>query len=169
MLQGPDRRNFLVLAIQGLGAVIAGALGVPALTYLFAPPKAKNDAAWIEVADLAKLPAGEPAEIIFSHKRVDGWKVVTEKTSAWVVKTGETEAFALAPACTHLGCAYHWKHDSKEFTCPCHASSFSIDGKVQAGPAPRPLDRYESRVVNGKVQVGRVVASDSPGAAGGKA
>ena len=24
--------------------------------------------------------AGEPAEIIFSHKRVDGWKVVTEKT-----------------------------------------------------------------------------------------
>jgi len=28
---------------------------------------------------------------------------------------------------------------------PCHNSLFSIDGRVLAGPAPRPLDRYETK------------------------
>lgn len=153
------RRNFLVYAIQGLGAVIAGALGVPAIGYLFSKPKTVETGSWIEIADVGQIPQGEPAEVIFTRRRVDGWKVVTEKASAWVVKTGEQQAFALAPACTHLGCAYHWESAKKEFVCPCHTSSFSIDGAVQAGPAPRALDRYETRIVAGKVQVGKVVQS----------
>ena len=45
---------------------------------------------------------------------------------------------AFNPACTHLGCAYHWDESPNNFVCPCHASVFSIDGKVLVGPAPRP-------------------------------
>ena len=33
---------------------------------------------------------------------------------------------------------------------------FSIDGKVLSGPAPRPLDRYESKVENNKLMVGDI-------------
>jgi len=155
----PGRRGFAATAIAGLSAAIGAALGIPALIYLFSPPKRQPEVSWTEIADLSKLPAGEPAEIIFSRRRVDGWKVVNEKTSAWVVKTGDEQAFALAPACTHLGCVYHWEASSREFACPCHASSFAMDGTVQAGPAPRPLDRYESRIQNGKLLIGAIVES----------
>jgi len=157
-MEQQGRRNFLVYATQGLGAIIAGALGIPAIAYLFAKPRAQN-AAWIDVAEIAKLPVGEPAEVIFTRRRVDGWKVINETALAWVVKEDDSKAFALAPACTHLGCAYHWERERKEFICPCHTSSFSIDGAVQSGPAPRALDRYESRIVDGKLQVGRVMQS----------
>jgi hypothetical protein len=33
-------------------------------------------------ATVARLPAGGPAEVLFRRKRVDGWKVIDEKTSA---------------------------------------------------------------------------------------
>jgi len=61
---------------------------------------------------------------------------------------------AFAPQCTHLGCAYHWDESSHNFICPCHTSAFSIDGKVLAGPAPRPLDRYTVKVEGNKLQIG---------------
>lgn len=156
----PERRNFLVSAIYGLGAMMSAALGIPAITYLFAPAKSRaktND--WVDVVDIGKLPVGEPAEILFQRTRVDGWKVIDEKTSAWLVKKSDNEVYALAPGCTHLGCAYSWQKDKKEFLCPCHTSTFSVDGTVTAGPAPRALDRYASRIVNGKVQLGPVQIS----------
>lgn len=155
-----SRRNFLVLSIQGLGAVITAALGVPAIAYLFGSGKLKAESTWIDVADVAKLPVGEPSEILFRRRRLDGWKMIDEKTSAWVVKSGDTDVFALAPGCTHLGCAYRWLKDQKEFLCPCHTSTFAIDGKVISGPAPRPLDRYQVRIVNGRLHVGDVQASE---------
>jgi Rieske Fe-S protein len=57
---------------------------------------------------------------------------------------------------THLGCAYQWDLTEKEFVCPCHASGFSLDGKVIAGPAPRPLDRYDTRIENNRLMLGRL-------------
>ncbi len=156
-----ERRNFLVSAIYGLGGIISAAFAVPAIAYLFGPVKSRTKVEdWVDVADIAKLPIGEPSEILFQRRRVDGWKVVDEKVSAWVVRENEEEVFALAPGCTHLGCAYSWIKDKKEFLCPCHVSTFSVDGKVTAGPAPRPLDRYASRVVNGKIQLGPVERSE---------
>jgi len=94
--------------------------------------------------------------MVFRRTRVDGWKVTSEKATAWVVKTSDNQVTAFAPQCTHLGCAYHWEEQNKEFLCPCHTSTFAIDGKVTAGPAPRPLDRYEAKVENGKLMVGRI-------------
>ncbi len=60
------------------------------------------------------------------------------------------------PICTHLGCAYHWDDPSHTFICPCHTSVFSIDGKVLSGPAPRPLDRYMTKIDDGKLEIGPV-------------
>jgi nitrite reductase/ring-hydroxylating ferredoxin subunit len=76
--------------------------------------------------------------------RIDGWRILSEKSTAWAVKLDNGEVIAFAPQCTHLGCAYHWDDPKKQFLCPCHSSVFSIDGKVISGPAPRPLDRYDA-------------------------
>jgi menaquinol-cytochrome c reductase iron-sulfur subunit len=80
-----------------------------------------------------------------------------------VVKLPDNKVVAYGPQCTHLGCAYHWDEAKNEFICPCHSSIFSIDGKVVAGPAPRPLDRYETKVTGGKLLLGPLRESESGG------
>ena len=89
----------------------------------------------------------------------DGWRVITEKKTAWVVKEANNKIVAFGPQCTHLGCAYHWDGGIKQFACPCHASFFSIEGQVLAGPAPRPLDRYVTRIENNRLQIGQLKRS----------
>lgn len=148
------RRRFYLSFIYAMGAVMAGALSVPAFVYLFFPPKTQKAGEWVDAADLSKLSDNTPEEVVFRRNRVDGWKVTSEKSTAWVVKKGPDQVIAFSPQCTHLGCAYHWDDSSHTFVCPCHTSAFSIDGKVLTGPAPRPLDRYAVKIDDGKVQLG---------------
>lgn len=41
--------------------------------------------------------------------------------------------------CTHLGCKVNAVEDGL-IKCPCHGSTFHLDGTVAGGPAPRALD-----------------------------
>ena len=151
------RRGFYSAVINGLNGIIGLALGLVAVPYLLFPKRHRTSAGWTEATDIAKLPpSGSPAEVIFERVRKDSWRVSTEKASAWIVKKSDQEVVAYAPSCTHLGCAYKWDDSSKNFICPCHTSAFSIDGKVLTGPAPRPLDRYDVRVDNGKILLGEI-------------
>ena len=153
------RRNFYIGAIYGMMGAISAALGVPALIYLLFPPKAKKEEQWIEVGDITRIAPNSPVEMTFRRTRTDGWKVISEKSTAWVIKSADNKITAFGPQCTHLGCAYHWEEGKNEFLCPCHTSLFGIDGRVIAGPAPRPLDRYETKVEANKLLVGRLNAS----------
>jgi menaquinol-cytochrome c reductase iron-sulfur subunit len=154
--EGTSRRNFYVVAIYGLWAVISAALGLPALFYLLFPPKVKKVDEWIEVGDIGHLTPLSPVEMTFRRTRVDGWKVISEKSTAWVVKGPGNQVTAFGPQCTHLGCAYHWEESKGQFLCPCHTSLFSVEGKVAAGPAPRPLDRYQTRLNGSKLLLGKL-------------
>jgi menaquinol-cytochrome c reductase iron-sulfur subunit len=151
------RRTFYLNAINVLASLIAAALAIPAAAYLLIRPKGADDNGFAEVADLNQLRIGKPQEVLYDRKRVDGWRKVTEKASTWVVRTDDHSVVAFDPACTHLGCAYHWDAPANHFICPCHASAFSIDGKVLSGPAPRPLDRYFVKVADGKILIGSQV------------
>ncbi len=48
---------------------------------------------------------------------------------------------AISKICTHLGCIVALTDSG--FQCPCHGSKFNRQGKVIAGPAPRPLPWLE--------------------------
>lgn len=153
------RRNFAAIAIHGMWAAIVAALSLPAAAYLLIPAKARRKDDWIEAGNVSQLAPQVPLEVAFRRNRVDGWRVVSEKSTAWVVKTGDNNVVAYAPQCTHLGCAYHWDDRKTHFICPCHNSIFSIDGRVQDGPAPRPLDRYEVKVEGNKLLLGKLQQS----------
>jgi menaquinol-cytochrome c reductase iron-sulfur subunit len=158
------RRGFYVGATQILGGIIGAALSVPALVYLFFSPKAHKEGEWVEAGDVASLAPNQPVEMVFRRNRVDGWKVVSEKGTAWVVKNADQSVTAFGPQCTHLGCAYHWEEGKGDFICPCHNSLFSLDGKVISGPAPRGLDRYATKVEGGKLLLGSLGPSSGSAA-----
>jgi len=156
---GTTRRHFYIAAIYGIWAAISAALGIPALIYLFFPPKVRKQDQWVEVGDVNKFAPDSPVELTYRRTRVDGWKVISEKSTAWVVKRPDNSIVAFGPQCTHLGCAYHWDETKNDFLCPCHSSIFSIDGKVLSGPAPRPLDRYETKLDGSKLLLGSLKRS----------
>ncbi len=55
--------------------------------------------------------------------------------------------FAVSTICTHLGCIVKSTPDG--FLCPCHGSTFSPDGSVTAGPAPKALPWIAVQVQGG--------------------
>ena len=150
------RRAFHTSMIYGLWGLITAALGAPALVYLLFPPKAKHEDEWVEVGDVTKLQPKSPVEMVFRRNRKDGWKIIAEKSTAWVVKMADDRVVAYGPQCTHLGCAHHWDSGKGQFICPCHTSLFALDGTVISGPAPRPLDRFEIKVENNKLLIGKL-------------
>jgi menaquinol-cytochrome c reductase iron-sulfur subunit len=143
---------------------MTAALAAPALVYLFLPPKVRRGSEWVEAGDITKLQLKTPVELVFRKNLVDGWKISSEKQTAWAVKVSDQKIVAFGPQCTHLGCAYHWDEAKSEFLCPCHSSVFSVDGAVISGPAPRPLDRFETKVENGKLLLGALHESSSQNA-----
>jgi menaquinol-cytochrome c reductase iron-sulfur subunit len=160
-VQSPEatRRGFFEAAIHGMMGLITLALAAPAAIYLLTPAKAKKRGEWAEAGDIAKLAPNSPVELVFRRKRFDGWREIVEKGTAWVVKRDDNQVVAFGPSCTHLGCAYHWDAPNKDFLCPCHTSIFSIDGKVISGPAPRPLDRYETKTEGTRLLIGELKRS----------
>ena len=61
---------------------------------------------------------------------------------------------AISTRCAHLGCPVRYIQASQRFVCPCHGGVYDFEGKVEGGPPVRPLDRFYTRVRNGRVQVG---------------
>ena len=69
---------------------------------------------------------------------VDGSRVITfGGKTILVVRTGDATFVALSAVCTHAGCTVGYS--APRVVCPCHGSTFALDGTVTHGPATRPL------------------------------
>ena len=132
--KGPDRRKFHVSLIYAIVGSDHRRVSLPAAIYLLVPPKSKKNS-----QDLGggwrhrQLKPNVPEEFVFRRNRLDGWKVTSEKSTAWVINRANSKVVAFSPQCTHLGCAYSYDDKNKEFLCPCHTSTFGLDGKVLTG------------------------------------
>jgi cytochrome b6-f complex iron-sulfur subunit len=71
----------------------------------------------------------------------------------YLVRRADGGFLALHRECTHLGCTVPWNATEHRFDCPCHASSFDLEGRVLSPPATRPLDRLPVRIEHGLVKV----------------
>ena len=60
-----------------------------------------------------------------------------------VIARVDNDTFAALDAiCTHMHCTVAYNALSVAFDCPCHGSSYEIDGTVIVGPATRPLRSF---------------------------
>ena len=60
----------------------------------------------------------------------------------------------ISTRCAHLGCPVRYIQASQKFVCPCHGGVYGFQGDVEGGPPVRPLDRFYTRVVAGRVEAG---------------
>ena len=88
---------------------------------------------------------------------VGGYKLFAYPTGhhpAILVRLGENEFAAYSQSCTHLMCPVNYRHEQRQFYCPCHEGFFSAeDGRVLAGPPPRALPRFPVEVRRGEIWV----------------
>jgi nitrite reductase/ring-hydroxylating ferredoxin subunit/uncharacterized membrane protein len=67
---------------------------------------------------------------------------------------------ALVDRCSHRGCALHVGELRDETViCPCHGSTFRLDGTLVKGPATASQPSFEVRVHAGKVEIRRAGTS----------
>ena len=61
---------------------------------------------------------------------------------------------AISTRCVHLGCPVRYVNSAENFICPCHGGVYDFQGAVTGGPPVRPLDRFQTRVMAGQVEIG---------------
>jgi Rieske Fe-S protein len=71
----------------------------------------------------------------------------------YLVRRDDGGFLAVSLKCSHLGCSIAWSESENKFICPCHSSSFDINGEVLHPPAPRALEIFEISIDNGFVRV----------------
>lgn len=61
---------------------------------------------------------------------------------------------ALANRCSHRGCSLHeGRIEHETIICPCHGSTFRLDGSIVTGPATSPQPTFQIRVDDGIIQI----------------
>jgi cytochrome b6-f complex iron-sulfur subunit len=63
---------------------------------------------------------------------------------------------AVSGVCTHLGCKLAFNPRAQRLDCPCHTTSFALDGQLlrhQLPQPPRPLPHLQVREAGGTVEV----------------
>jgi menaquinol-cytochrome c reductase iron-sulfur subunit len=154
--EGLERRDFLKIVISGIAAFIAAAAGIPIVGYVLSPALRRTRTEWTQLGPEGDFPIGVPRLVPFTRFRRDGWIERPENLSVWVWRESQTELVVYNGHCTHLGCAFNWMTSGKHeghFFCPCHDGVYDIGGTVIGGPPPRPLDRLETKVEDGKLFV----------------
>lgn len=158
---GVSRRDALRYGLWGIGGVIVAMIGAPVMGYFIAPALQEEGAVWVPAAPIKDIPLGVPTPIEYAQRAKDGWVRAENRRSAWVFTQDGQNFVAYDPRCTHLGCAYTWKSNRKQFFCPCHDGIFDINGKVVSGPPPRALDRYETKVMSGVLYLGQIIKGEA--------
>ena len=149
----PDRREFLTkaaaVAIGGALAVVAPVAGV---CVLLDPLRRKSEGgASVHVTSLNSLPDdGEPRKFPVLATRVDAWNRTPNFPvgAVYLQRLKDNKVRALNVVCPHAGCFVDFRAVQGHYHCPCHDSSFALDGKIldPKSPSPRGLDELAVEV-----------------------
>lgn len=141
-----DRGQGLALSVAGVAVATAAAWlgghlsfvkGIGVNQTAFEDPPTD----WTAVAR-----AEEVREGALTPASADGLEIV-------LVRTGD-QISALLDRCSHRGCALHaGRLENGTIVCPCHGSTFRLDGTIVKGPASSPQPSLEVRVADGEVEV----------------
>ena len=148
-------RRWLLLKIGAFfNAAVGVAVAVPVVKYLLSPVK-PDDAykSWISLGSVDTFPVGETRLAKFTNPVSREWDGETDRVACWVRRISQKEFQVFAINCAHLGCPVRWFPQSQLFMCPCHGGAYYSDGSRASGPPERGLFTYDTKIVDGKLQI----------------
>ena len=148
-------RRWLLLTIGAFfNAVVGVAVAVPVMKYLLSPIKS-DDAykSWVSLGPVNTFPVGETRLAKFTNPVGLAWDGETDRVACWVRRISEKEFQVFAINCAHLGCPVRWFPQSGLFMCPCHGGAYYADGSRASGPPERGLFTYDTKIVDGAIQI----------------
>jgi menaquinol-cytochrome c reductase iron-sulfur subunit len=161
------RRGLMTSGALAVGGIASAAFLLPALGFALGPNFSQTEPhVWQDVGPLADFNKDS-----YVQKTIDIVPEVAEsgKTTIYVRRynakldghTTNEPYVAISNRCMHLGCPVRYVQAAQRFICPCHGGVYGELGQVDGGPPVRPLDRFYTRVNNGRVLVGHRYSLDS--------
>ena len=154
------RRRLFEGGAQAVGGVAAAAFGLPALGFALGPmfedqtpdtfqdigpEKDFNPETYVPKVITLVPETAEAGKATIYVRKTDPERDEKNKDQPYV---------AISTRCAHLGCPVRYVAASQRFICPCHGGVYGFQGEVDGGPPVRPLDRFYTKVENGRVLVG---------------
>ncbi len=153
----PDRRGFFKKTFSILIGTVLGVVPFAAGLVVFLDPLRRKSpgATAIKIASIDSIPDdGVPRKFPVVANRVDAWNKFSEVPigAVYLRRTGPASFQAFNVVCPHAGCFVDFLEDKKSFLCPCHLSTFTLEGKIDdpKSPSPRALDSLDVEIRNKK-------------------
>jgi menaquinol-cytochrome c reductase iron-sulfur subunit len=152
------RRTMFGLGGQAFGAGAVLLVALPTVGFALAPIFDRPEEMWEGVGhpdDFTADTYRQAVITIVENVGDSGKTTVYIRRGSPDLDEDPASFIAISTRCAHLGCPVRYIQASQKFVCPCHGGVYDSQGKVQGGPPVRPLDRFETRVRNRRVEVGQ--------------
>jgi menaquinol-cytochrome c reductase iron-sulfur subunit len=173
------RSKFLEGTTLGVGALIGAIVTVPVAGFALVPPFIDQGHGDIDVGAVDDFPENQ---FVITTFLLDPAQGEVSRRTAYIRNNGflnDVPSFTiLSNRCVHLGCPVQVnglpldaektveREDGMELTriptaaaagfgCPCHGGQYDDEGNRTAGPPVHALDRYEFKIDNGRLLLGK--------------
>ena len=152
------RRNAFMVSSQVLAAGAGAVVVLPTIAFALAPVFTGYDERWEAVGTVNDFTDDTYRPVVFTETvgigEVGKTTAYVRRGSAEIEGESADEYIAISTRCAHLGCPVRFVQSARNFICPCHGGVYDFEGKRIGGPPPRPLDRFQTRIRDGKVELG---------------
>ncbi len=145
--------KFLAVVIGGVASLVPFLSGLAMFLDPLRSKKKRNGGesdgpeGFIRVANLDGLLVGKPRRFTVIDDRIDAWNLFPKEPvgAVYLVRSDTDSVTALNADCPHAGCRVDFRPDRGLYQCPCHDSSFDVDGRIfdENSPSARALDSLE--------------------------
>jgi menaquinol-cytochrome c reductase iron-sulfur subunit len=154
------RRRFMTVGSQTAGAIAAASFVLPALGFAIGPVFKQPPHYWEDIGSTEDFTDTNYIPVVITVAQGIG---EAGKSTAYVRRHNDaidtdpydrtTPYIAISSRCAHLGCPVRWVDAAERFICPCHGGVYDLLGRRVGGPPVRPLDRFPTRVKDGRVEL----------------
>lgn len=134
------RTRFLSGVAVVTGGVLTAAILVPVVGFAVADSVKEEKWQWVDAGPLSNFPDGKVTSIAISGPSPEANRRV-------FLRHKEGAIIAIWNRCAHLGCPVAYSQGGDVYACPCHGGAYDSLGLVTSGPPPRPLDRFDVKIV----------------------